>query len=370
VANQGANTGGSSNPIARGRASAVIPAGLTLANISKKFGDKTVLHDINLDIKPAEVICLLGNSGCGKTTLLRVVAGMEDPSSGQLTIDGRLIADASNSLPSEQRGIGMVFQDYALFPHMTVTENIIFGLRGLNRQQCLKVAAIAMSRVGLTAMAEAYPYMLSGGEQQRVALARAIVPRPRILLMDEPFSNLDSRMRDSVREDTIGLLRETRATCIMVTHEPEEAMQIADRIVLMRDGRIVQSGAPEDIYNHPKDLLVARFFCDLNEFPCTIQNGEASCILGRFSAKGLPNGAGTVCVRPTGFNLLPQGQGLSAMVQSSRFIGVVHRCDISLQGHDRLVHARIREMVPFRRNREVGLAIDSKEVLVFASQPA
>jgi iron(III) transport system ATP-binding protein len=367
VTSSSTNPNARGNSIARGRASAVIPAGLTLKHISKKFNEKTVLHDIDLDIKPAEVVCLLGNSGCGKTTLLRVVAGMEDPTSGEVSIDGRVIADAANSLPPEERGIGMVFQDYALFPHMTVTENIIFGLRGLNRQQCLKVADIAMSRVGLTAQANAYPYMLSGGEQQRVALARAIVPRPRILLMDEPFSNLDSRMRDSVREDTIGLLRETRATCIMVTHEPEEAMQIADRIVLMRDGRIVQSGAPEDIYRTPRDLQVARFFCDLNEFPCTIQNGEASCILGRFPAKGLPDGPGTVCVRPPGFTLLPAGQGISALVQSSRFIGVVHRCDISLQGHDRLVHARIREMMPIRRNREVGLSIDLKEVLVFAS---
>jgi iron(III) transport system ATP-binding protein len=358
------------NSIDRGRASAVIPAGLTLSHIAKSFGDKAVLHDIDIDIKPAEVVCLLGNSGCGKTTLLRLIAGIEEPTSGQIAIDGRVIADAKNSLPPEQRGIGMVFQDYALFPHMTVTENIIFGLRGLNRQQCLKVADIALSRLGLTAMAQAYPYMLSGGEQQRVALARAIVPRPRILLMDEPFSNLDSRMRDSVREDTIGLLRETRATCIMVTHEPEEAMQISDRIILMRDGRIVQSGAPEEIYNNPKDLQAARFFCDLNEFPCTIQNGEAACILGRFPAKGLADGPGMVCVRPSGFSLLPKGQGISAFVQISRFIGVAHRCDITLQGHDRLVHARIREMLPMKRNGEVGLSIDSKEVLVFAAQQA
>jgi iron(III) transport system ATP-binding protein len=354
-------------PIGLGRASAVIPAGLTLTGISKSFGEKTVLREISLDVHPAEVVCLLGHSGCGKTTLLRIIAGMEDPGSGQVAIDGRVIADSQNSLPPEKRGIGMVFQDYALFPQMNVLENVAFGLRNMSRSESKAAAEVAMARVGLSSLAKAYPYMLSGGEQQRVALARAIVPRPRILLMDEPFSNLDSRMRDAVREDTVGLLRETSATCIMVTHEPEEAMQIADRIVLMRDGAVVQVGPPEQIYRNPRDLQVARFFCDLNEFQCTIKNGEASCILGRFGARGLPDGPGVLCVRPPGFTLMPAGHGIPALVQTSRFIGVVHRCDLSLQGHDRLVHARIREMMPIKRNREVGLSIDSKEVLVFAA---
>jgi iron(III) transport system ATP-binding protein len=349
------------------RASAVIPSSLTFAGVSKRFDATDVLKDINLEVRPAEVICLLGPSGCGKTTLLRVAAGIEDPSAGEIRMDGRVIADSGRSVPLEQRGIGMVFQDYALFPQMTVVENIAFGLRGLSRADIKAAAGVAMDRVGLTLLAKAYPYMLSGGEQQRVALARAIVPRPRVLLMDEPFSNLDSRMRDAVREDTVGLLRETGATCIMVTHDPEEAMRIADRIVLMRAGRIVQMGAPEALYRSPVDLEAARFFCDLNEFPCVVKDGEAVNSLGRFPAPDIRNGAGMLCIRPHGFRLLPAGQGIPARIQASRFLGEVSLLDLNVQGFEPVYRARSRGIPPLGRNREIGLAIDFDEVLVFAA---
>jgi iron(III) transport system ATP-binding protein len=349
------------------RASAVIPSSLTFAGLSKTFGAAEVLKDIHLDVKAAEVICLLGPSGCGKTTLLRVAAGIEDPSAGEIRMDGRVIADSRRSVPLEQRGIGMVFQDYALFPQMTVEDNVAFGLRGLSRADVKAAAGAAMGRVGLTPLAKAYPYMLSGGEQQRVALARAIVPRPRVLLMDEPFSNLDSRMRDAVREDTVGLLRETGATCIMVTHDPEEAMRIADRIVLMRAGRIAQMGAPEELYRRPVDLQAARFFCDLNEFPCVVKDGEAVNALGRFPAPGIRDGAGMLCIRPQGFRLLPAGKGFPARILDSRFLGEVTLLDLNIQGFEPVYRARIREMLPVGRKRDVGLAIDFDEVLVFAA---
>ncbi len=215
---------------ARLRASAVIPASLELDRLGKRFGAREVVADVSLHIAAAEVICLLGPSGCGKTTLLRMLAGIEEPTSGSLKLDGQLIASPAGSMPPEKRGVGLVFQDYALFPQMSVIDNVAFGLRGLSKAEARAAALNALDRIGLGARAEAYPYMLSGGEQQRVALARAIVPRPRVLLMDEPFSNLDRRMRDSVREETVALLRETGATCVMVTHDPEEAMRIADRI--------------------------------------------------------------------------------------------------------------------------------------------
>ncbi len=355
---------------ARGRATAVIPASLQFAGISKSFGNRQVIADISLDIRPAEVVCLLGPSGCGKTTLLRIAAGIEEPTSGQLLMDERVIATASSSLPTEKRGIGMVFQDYALFPQMTVLENVAFGLRGLSRAEKKSAAEVAMNRVGLKSLANAYPYMLSGGEQQRVALARAIVPRPRVLLMDEPFSNLDRRMRDSVREETVALLRETGATCIMVTHDPEEAMRIADRIVLLREGRMVQAGPPEQLYRSPHDIEVARFFCDLNEIGCVVKEGRTQTIFGNIPAMGVADGPATLCIRPQAFRLRSQGQGVPARIIGSRFLGEMHLVDLNVQGMDAPVHARLRERPPEMRGKDIGIEIDFDEVLVFGHEPA
>jgi iron(III) transport system ATP-binding protein len=359
---------------ARGRATAVIPASLQFIGISKSFGSRQVIADISLDIRPAEVVCLLGPSGCGKTTLLRIAAGIEEPTAGELRMDERVIATASSSLPTEKRGIGMVFQDYALFPQMTVAENVAFGLRGLSRAEQKSAADVAINRVGLKSLAQAYPYMLSGGEQQRVALARAIVPRPRVLLMDEPFSNLDRRMRDAVREETVALLRETGATCIMVTHDPEEAMRIADRIVLLREGRVIQAGAPEQLYRNPRDIEVARFFCDLNEIACVVENGSTQTMFGKIPAASIPDGPATLCIRPQAFRLLPASQGVPARIIGSRFLGEMHLVDLNVQGLDAPVHARLRERPPEKRGgqggKDVGIEIDFDEVLVFGHEPA
>jgi iron(III) transport system ATP-binding protein len=354
----------------RGRATAVIPAGLELRGIGKRFGGREVLADISLDVKAAEVICLLGPSGCGKTTLLRIIAGMENPDSGALLMDGREIATPTHAVSPDKRGIGLVFQDYALFPQMTVTENVAFGLRGMAKAEARAAAGAALASVGLTQLSDAYPYMLSGGEQQRVALARAIVPRPRVLLMDEPFSNLDRRMRDAVREDTVALLRETRATCIMVTHDPEEAMRIADRIVLMREGRIVQQGPPEALYRAPVDLPAARFFCDLNEIACVVRAGVAETPLGPVPAPGVADGPAALCLRPQALRLLPAGQGRQGRIRAVRFLGEMHLVDLDVQGIDQPLRARVRERPPAGRRRDVGVAIDFDEVLVFGQEPA
>jgi iron(III) transport system ATP-binding protein len=354
----------------RGRASAVIPADLAVRDLVKRFGNREVIAGVSLEVKAAEVVCLLGPSGCGKTTLLRLIAGMETPDAGAILMDGREIATPTHAVPPDKRGIGLVFQDYALFPQMSVIDNISFGLRDMSRAERRAAAGVAMARVGLTPLADAYPYMLSGGEQQRVALARAIVPRPRVLLMDEPFSNLDRRMRDAVREDTVALLREIGATCIMVTHDPEEAMRVADRIVLMRDGRIVQAGPPEELYRRPVDLLAARFFCDINELTCRISAGRAQTPLGQTPAPGVPDGSGTLCLRPQGIRLKPAGQGLPARIQATRFLGEMHFVELDVQGLDRPLRARVRERPPAGRRRDVGIEIDLDEVLVFGQERA
>jgi iron(III) transport system ATP-binding protein len=329
-----------------------------------------VIADLSMTIAAAEVVCLLGPSGCGKTTLLRLIAGMETLDAGRILMDGREISTPTTAVPPDKRGIGLVFQDYALFPHMSVIDNVAFGLRGLSRAEQTAAAGVALASVGLTALSGAFPYMLSGGEQQRVALARAIVPRPRVLLMDEPFSNLDRRMRDAVREDTVALLRETGATCIMVTHDPEEAMRIADRIVLMREGKIVQAGPPEELYRQPVDLEAARFFCDLNELPCSVERGEAHTPFGPIPAPHLADGPATLCVRPQGFRLLPAAQGIPSRIKAVRFLGEMRLLELDVSGVDQPLRARVREKPPEGRKRDVGLAIDLDEVLVFGQERA
>ena len=298
----------------RGTAGASIPAQLTFEDVVKTYGEIDVLDQVSLTIAPGELVCLLGHSGCGKTTLLRIAAGVETPSSGRVLIDGQLASGRDGFIEPENRGIGLMFQDYALFPHMSVQQNVMFGLKGLSASEAAIAARRALSRVGLERYADEFPHTLSGGEQQRVALARSIAPRPGVLLMDEPFSNLDRRMRDAVRDETVAILRETGATTIVVTHDPEEAMRIADRIVLMRAGRIIQQGSSEELYSAPANLFAARFFCDFNEVPGEVRERPRFLRGGRvrrsgncrWARGGLHPAAGP---QAEGRRLLPSGPG-------------------------------------------------------------
>lgn len=350
----------------RGRASAVIPARLGFEDVACRFGTVDALRGVSFTVDEGEVLALLGPSGCGKSTLLRIAAGIEQPTQGQVLLDGVVIASAQTSVPPDRRGIGLVFQDYALFPHFTVAENVSFGLGHLAKPDAHAAALSALRRVGLEGMARHHPHMLSGGEQQRVALARAIVPRPRVLLMDEPFSNLDRRMRDAVREDTVALLRETGATAIVVTHDPEEAMRIADRILLMRDGRAIQHGTAAELYRRPVDLGAARFFCELTEIEGKVRAGVVDTALGRFPAPSIEDGPATVCFRPQAFRLRPAGFCLPGRLVSSRFIGEMHYLELAIQGIDGLVRARVRGEPRAAVGSDIGIDIDADEVLVFS----
>ena len=290
--------------VRRRRATATFASRLSLSSVTRRFGETVALDTVDLVVEPGEVVSLLGHSGCGKTTLLRIAAGVERPTTGTVLIDDIPVCSDTVFLPPEKRNVGLMFQDYALFPHLTLLKNVMFGLSALDRKAARDEAHAALARVGLDHLSRAYPHEVSGGEQQRAALARAIVPRPGILLMDEPFSGLDARLRDSVRNETLAVLRETGATAIIVTHDPEEAMRMSDRIVLMRRGKLIQSGTAEDLYNTPLGLFAARFFSQLNEITGTVRNGLVETAAGQFPAGSHPEGASViVAVRPQGVRL-------------------------------------------------------------------
>ena len=350
----------------RGTAGAVIAARLSFEKITHAYDGVPSLKGVTLEVKPGEIVCLLGHSGCGKTTLLRIAAGLERPTGGRLAIGDAEMAGPSRFVPPERRGVGLMFQDYALFPHMTILRNVMFGLTSLDHASAEAAARSALARVGLESHAEDYPHALSGGEQQRVALARAIVPRPSVLLMDEPFSGLDKRLRDSVRDETLTVLRETRATAVVVTHDPEEAMRMADRIALMRRGELVQYGTPEQLYEAPVDILAARFFSEINEIDGTASGGIADTPLGRFPAPGIEDGRPLViCVRHSGLRLGAPGEGVAGRVIRRRFLGEVWMADVAVDGLDMLLKARVRDASAFAPGADVGVSADPRDVLVF-----
>jgi iron(III) transport system ATP-binding protein len=357
--------------IEAGRTPASIAAKLSFDHVTHRYGNVTAVRDVSLDIEPGEIVCLLGRSGCGKTTLLRLAAGVEEPAEGRILINDRAVSEGPSYLPPERRGVGLMFQDFALFPHLTNLANVMFGLRSLPRAEAEREAMRALDRVGLAAYAVSYPHMLSGGEQQRVALARAVAPRPSVLLMDEPFSGLDRRLRDEVRDDTLSVLRESRVTCMVVTHDPEEALRMGDRIALMNGGSLIQSGTPEQIYTRPSDLFVARFFCELNEVAGTVRGGLVETPVGRFAAPGLAEGAAAVvAIRPQALRITSDGEGAQARIQHRQFLGHVDLVEVAVEGLDSPLKGRIlRDAIPLV-NDSLRLECDPAEVLVFAAPEA
>lgn len=256
----------------------------------RQFDGNRVVDDVSFAIEPGRVTCLLGPSGCGKSTTLRMIAGVEMQDSGEIYLDGQLICDTVFRVPPERRSIGLMFQDFALFPHMTVGENVAFGLTTSGTQKKER-AKFLLDRVGLGHFMDSYPHHLSGGEQQRVALARALAPKPRLMLMDEPFSGLDNRLRDGIRDETLDLLKDEGASVLLVTHEPEEAMRMADEILLMRRGRIVQQGAPYNIYHAPVDKEAVAFFSDINVIRGFSQGALTDTPFGQFLVPGVEDGS-------------------------------------------------------------------------------
>ena len=331
----------------RNSAGVVIASSMLFENVSYRHDGNLILDDVSLSVAPGEVMCLLGPSGSGKTTLLRIAAGLIEQNTGVVRIDDQVVSDGKTFVPPENRGVGLVFQDYALFPHLSILENVEFGLTELNRAEAREQAMRVLSRVGMADRANLYPHVLSGGEQQRVALARTLAPRPGILLMDEPFAGLDSRLRDRVREQSLELLRETRATAIIVTHDAEEALRVADHIALIRNGQLVQEGTGHDLYYKPKDLFVARFFSELNVISAPISQGKAETMFGKVPTKGVaPDEGGRVfvAIRHSDLMVKPQRNSNGSVlgqITSRRFVGTSELLEIQVSGLETRLKARI-----------------------------
>lgn len=355
----------------KARAAATFAARIQLESVTKDYDDAGALNGIDLDIKPGELVCLLGPSGCGKTTLLRIVSGIERPTTGRVLINELEVAGPNRFVPPESRGVGLMFQDFALFPHLSVLENVAFGLKSLPREEALRASRAILDRVGLLHAASQYPSVLSGGQQQRVALARAIVPRPAVMLMDEPFSGLDVQLREAMQEETLALLRETRATSLIVTHHPEEAMRMGDRIVVLRKGRVVQTGKAEELYRSPADLFVARLFSEINELPAKVVSGRVATPAGSFPASGLPEGAqAVVCLRERGLTVTAGNGsgGIAGRVLSAKFLGDSARLDVGVTGFEQPLKARVAEKDALPRGTEVRVGVDPAGVLVFPAE--
>jgi iron(III) transport system ATP-binding protein len=312
---------------------------IRLDAVTKRFGDVVAVDGAQLEVARGEIVALLGPSGCGKTTLLRTIAGFERPDGGAIEIGGRPVAGRGAWLPPEARGVGMVFQDYALFPHLTVAENVGFGLP--RRDRARRVPAL-LALVDLCGLGGRYPHELSGGQQQRVALARALAPAPEIVLLDEPWSNVDPQLRAELRDEVSSVLRPLRVTAILVTHDREEAFSLADRIALMRDGAIVQVGTPEELYFAPANRWSAEFLGAGNVLPGQVAAGAVHTSIGVFPASGAA-GPVEVLVRPELVALAPDPEGQGEVVARE------------FRGHDVFYRVRVDglEVVSQRPSNEV-----------------
>ncbi|HEZ1730805.1 TPA: heme ABC transporter ATP-binding protein FbpC [Neisseria meningitidis] len=285
-------------------------AALHIGHLSKSFQNTPVLNDISLSLNPGEILFIVGASGCGKTTLLRCLAGFEQPDFGEISLSGRTIFSKNTNLPVRERRLGYVVQEGVLFPHLTVYRNTAYGLgngKGKTAQERQRIEAM-LELTGISELAGRYPHELSGGQQQRVALARALAPDPELILLDEPFSALDEQLRRQIREDMIAALRANGKSAVFVSHDREEALQYADRIAVMKQGRILQTASPHELYRQPADLDAALFIGEGIVFPAALNaDGTADCGLGRLPVQsGAPAGTrGTLLIRPEQFSLHP-----------------------------------------------------------------
>ncbi len=347
----------------------VQPLTLQLENVTKQFSPHLppAVNDVSFELCEGDILGLLGPSGCGKTTLLRLIAGFECPQSGCVNLAGQCVANGKTFVPPERRDIGMVFQDYALFPHLTVMQNVEFGLknrrryRRFPRKQISQLATAAIALVNLQGLENRYPHELSGGQQQRVALARALAPQPALVLLDEPLSNLDVQIRLHLRQEVRDILKKTGTTAVFVTHDQEEALSMCDQVAVIRQGAVVQFGTPETIYQQPRDRFVAEFVTQANFLPAQWNGREWETEMGCFHDQlaadyDRPLAAKMdLMIRQEDLILEPDERG-TVVIRDRQFLGREHRyCLISPSGRE--LHARSTASTPLEIGTRVKLSI-------------
>lgn len=332
---------------------------LECSHLSKAFNGQPAVQDVDLQVLPGELVTLLGASGCGKTTTLRLIAGFEWPDTGTIIINGRLVAEDTLRIPAEDRRVGMVFQEYALFPHLSVGDNVAFGVRGKAHEKQQRSQEM-LTLVGLETLEKRMPYELSGGQQQRVALARALAPRPDVLLLDEPFSNLDAALRAHVRAEIRQILKKSGITCIFVTHDQEEALSLSDRVAVMFDGRIAQIGTPQQLYHEPINKAVARFVGESNFLEAQAEGMIAQSVIGTLPLAEATQGAVELMIRPEALHLLQNGAHNlpQAQVIWREFYGHDQRVGLTLEDGTALI-ARVDAAQSFTAGEIVGVEVNA-----------
>ena len=341
---------------------------LEIKHVSQSYGQRLVLNDINFQLGDGTIACLLGASGCGKTTVLRCIAGFEKIAAGEILINGAAVSRPGFQTPPESRRIGMVFQDYALFPHLTVARNIAFGLHGANDATRRARVNELLQIVGLAGVAHRYPHEVSGGQQQRVALARALAPRPALMLLDEPFSNLDVEMRERLSIEVRDILKSQDTTTILVTHDQNEAFTFADEIGIMREGRIAQWATPYTLYHEPADREIAEFVGRGTFLPGIVLEGNRVKLeIGELPADSIPAAPGAtvdVLLRPDDI-LHDDASPLQAKVLTKAFRGAEFIYTLELPGG-----GRVMSFVPSHHNHaigeKIGIRLEIDHLVAFA----
>ena len=331
-----------------------------MRSVTKSFGSVRAVDELDLEVFPGQIVSLIGPSGCGKTTTLRLVSGLESPDAGTIFIDG----ERADRLPPHRRGAGLVFQDYALFPHLTVEQNVAFGLSRMKRDERDVRVEDVLEMVSLRPERDRLPSEISGGQQQRVALARALAPNPRLLLLDEPFSNLDPRLRRHVRHDVLDIIRSCQTAALWVTHDHDEGLIVADRVVVMDAGRVRQDGTPAEIWRDPTDSWVAEFIGSGDLVEGHVEGGYLRTALGSVKAEGLePGSTGRVLLRPD--DVLMGDEGANGLVVRRHFSGLDNIYCVELDSGG-LLHCRQPSHIEIKRGTPVKIRLASESLPVYA----